>query len=81
MLDNEWKTTAYPFVPGHEVVGTIAALGEHVHHLQPGQTVGLGWFSGSCMHCHECMSGHHNLCASAEAAGSTTCPSRGCDAR
>ena len=67
MLDNEWHMTAYPFVPGHEIVGTIAAVGEHVGHLQAGQAAGLGWFSGSCMHCHECMSGDHNLCATAEA--------------
>lgn len=67
MLDNEWRMTTYPFVPGHEIVGHIAAAGEHVAHLRPGQAVGLGWFSGSCMHCHECMSGDHNLCLTAEA--------------
>lgn len=67
MLDNDWQMTTYPLVPGHEIVGTIAAVGEHVRHLYPGQTVGLGWFSGSCMYCHECMSGDHNLCATAEA--------------
>jgi uncharacterized zinc-type alcohol dehydrogenase-like protein len=66
MLDNEWQMTEYPFVPGHEIVGKIATLGEGVSHLEPGQTVGLGWFSKSCMTCKECMSGNHNLCPSAE---------------
>ena len=66
MLHNEWQMTEYPFVPGHEIVGKIATLGEGVNHLQPGQTVGLGWFSKSCMTCKECMSGNHNLCPSAE---------------
>lgn len=66
MLDNEWQMTEYPFVPGHEIVGKIATLGEGVNHLQPGQTVGLGWFSKSCMTCKECMSGNHNLCPSAQ---------------
>jgi alcohol/geraniol dehydrogenase (NADP+) len=66
MLDNEWGMTQYPFVPGHEVIGTVAAVGEHVRHLQAGQTVGLGWFSQSCMTCHECLSGDHNLCVTAE---------------
>jgi uncharacterized zinc-type alcohol dehydrogenase-like protein len=66
MLDNDWMMTAYPFVPGHEVAGRIAALGENVKHLQVGQRVGLGWFSESCMTCPQCMSGDHNLCASAE---------------
>lgn len=66
MLDNEWGMTAYPFVPGHEVVGTIAEVGEGVRHLAKGDRVGLGWFSGSCMTCRTCMSGDHNLCAQNE---------------
>ncbi|MCH8476048.1 MAG: NAD(P)-dependent alcohol dehydrogenase [Opitutales bacterium] len=60
---NEWGMSTYPLVPGHEVVGTIAATGEAVRHLSPGQKVGLGWFSGSCLTCPDCMSGDHNLCA------------------
>lgn len=66
MLNNDWGITQYPFVPGHEIVGTIAAVGAHVKNLKIGQRVGLGWFSGSCMHCHPCMSGDHNLCGTIE---------------
>ena len=66
MLDNEWSMSQYPFVPGHEVVGTVHALGEGVTHLTVGLTVGLGWYSGSCMVCSQCMSGDHNLCPKAE---------------
>jgi uncharacterized zinc-type alcohol dehydrogenase-like protein len=66
ILNNEWQISTYPFVPGHEVVGTIARTGGNVKHLQVGDTVGLGWFSGSCMTCDQCMSGNHNLCASNE---------------
>jgi len=66
MLDNEWHMSQYPFVPGHEVVGTVAALGANVKHLKTGQRVGLGWFSGSCLTCPTCMSGDHNLCPSNE---------------
>ncbi|MBW4466354.1 MAG: NAD(P)-dependent alcohol dehydrogenase [Pegethrix bostrychoides GSE-TBD4-15B] len=66
MLNNDWGVTQYPFVPGHEVVGTIAAVGERVTTLNVGQRVGLGWFSDSCMHCTACMSGDHNLCPTAE---------------
>ena len=62
MLDNDWDQSVYPLVPGHEVVGTIAAVGDSVDHLRPGQTVGLGWVSRSCMTCRHCMSGDHNLC-------------------
>src|SRR3954469_2044173 len=63
MLDNEWGMTKYPFVPGHEAVGTIVALGEQAKGLQLGQRVGIGWSAYSCLHCHECLSGYHNLCA------------------
>ncbi len=66
MANNEWGMSQYPVVPGHEVVGTIAAVGERVNTLQVGQQVGLGWFSRSCMTCEWCMSGHHNLCLTAE---------------
>jgi alcohol/geraniol dehydrogenase (NADP+) len=63
MLDNEWGMSSYPLVPGHEVSGTVHALGERVKHLAIGQKVGLGWYSRSCMHCAQCMAGDHNLCA------------------
>ncbi|MDX2437375.1 MAG: NAD(P)-dependent alcohol dehydrogenase [Acidobacteriota bacterium] len=64
MLDNEWGMTQYPFVPGHEVAGTISRVGEEVGNLEVGQRVGLGWHAGYCMTCHSCMEGDHNLCAS-----------------
>ncbi|PAX52477.1 NADPH-dependent aldehyde reductase Ahr [Brunnivagina elsteri] len=66
MLKNDWGITKYPLVPGHEVMGSIAAVGDHVTTLEIGQRVGLGWFSHSCMHCEWCMSGNHNLCLTAE---------------
>ena len=54
MLNNEWGMTQYPFVPGHEIVGTIDAVGEAVTHLSVGQVVGLGWHSNYCHHCMSC---------------------------
>ena len=66
MLDNEFGWTQYPFVPGHEAVGVITAKGDHVPKLEVGQTVGLGWFSGSCMACSSCLAGDHNHCTSVE---------------
>ncbi len=62
MLDNDWRITRYPFVPGHEIVGKITELGSQVRHLKVGQSVGVGWNVASCLTCDECMSGHHNLC-------------------
>ena len=66
MINNEWGDSEYPLVPGHEIVGKIAKLGANVKHLKVGDTVGLGWFSGSCMTCDQCLSGNHNLCATGE---------------
>ena len=63
MLDNEWGMSQFPFVPGHEAVGTIVALGEHAKGLNIGQRVGVGWTAYSCLSCHECLSGDHHLCA------------------
>ncbi len=65
MLNNDWGMTTYPFVPGHEVSGTIAALGAQVTHLRIGQRVGLGWHAGYCETCPSCLGGDHNLCAGA----------------
>ena len=63
---DEWGMSEYPLVAGHEVVGTVAEVGSAVKHLHEGQKVGLGWISGSCMTCHTCMEGDHNLCESAD---------------
>jgi len=65
MLDNEWGVTSYPLVPGHEVVGTVSAVGADVTRLKPGQKVGLGWHAGYCLTCPTCQSGDHNMCADA----------------
>ncbi len=66
MLDNDWGMTAYPLVPGHEVVGTVMAVGDHAKRVKVGDRVGLGWYSNSCGACAQCLSGNQNLCATAE---------------
>ena len=67
MLDNDWRMTAYPFVPGHEIVGKVLAIGPSVKHIEVGQTVGIGWTASSCLTCDQCISGNHNLCNSSQA--------------
>ncbi len=62
MLDDEWGMTTFPLVPGHEVVGTVAALGDQAKGLKIGQRVGVGWCASSCLSCPQCLSGHQNLC-------------------
>jgi len=66
MINNEWGMTQFPFVPGHEVAGTISAVGKDITHLKVGDRVGLGWHSAYCNTCPSCMEGDHNLCGSAQ---------------
>jgi D-arabinose 1-dehydrogenase-like Zn-dependent alcohol dehydrogenase len=52
----------YPIVPGHEVVGTIDAVGPGVPEWKPGDRVGLGWNGGYCGHCDHCRRGDFFAC-------------------
>ncbi len=67
VLNNDWGISQYPAILGHEVTGRITAIGPNTKGLAVGQRVGVGWFSGSDMHCRQCMSGNHHLCAEAQA--------------
>jgi uncharacterized zinc-type alcohol dehydrogenase-like protein len=64
MVNNDFGTTQYPLVPGHEVVGTVEAVGPCAQGITVGQRVGLGWFASSCLTCEWCKSSNHNLCPS-----------------
>ncbi|WP_109127287.1 NAD(P)-dependent alcohol dehydrogenase [Dyella sp. C11] len=67
MIENQWGMSKFPFVPGHEVVGRVTAMGANAKGLKIGQRVGIGWTASTCMHCHQCLSGHQNLCAQSQA--------------
>jgi uncharacterized zinc-type alcohol dehydrogenase-like protein len=62
VLNNDWGLSQYPAILGHEVIGRVTTTGSNAKGLKVGQRVGVGWSSGSCMHCHQCMSGSHHLC-------------------
>jgi len=64
LIDNDWDISHYPLVPGHEIVGTVAATGTAVEWLNLGERVGVGWQSGSCLRCEWCLNGYENLCQS-----------------
>jgi uncharacterized zinc-type alcohol dehydrogenase-like protein len=66
LINNEFGFSRYPLVPGHEVIGKVVAMGSGAKLVQTGQTVGLGWNSGSCLHCAQCLAGDHNMCRSLE---------------
>ena len=59
----------YPRVPGHEVIGTIEALGPDVEGWDVGARVGVGWFPGSCGYCTQCR--HDNAFACENVKGAT----------
>jgi len=67
LIANDWGISQYPFIPGHEIIGTVSAVGSEVKSLEAGQRVGLGWQSNSCGHCEWCTKAQENLCPEAEA--------------
>src|SRR5690606_2502002 len=61
----------YPIVPGHEIVGRVAALGQGVTGLTVGQRVGVPWLGRACGVCAYCREGRENLCDNPEFTGAT----------
>jgi uncharacterized zinc-type alcohol dehydrogenase-like protein len=66
LISNDWGISQYPFIPGHEIVGKVAAVGAEVRSLKVDERVGLGWQSNSCGECEWCTRGMENLCPAAE---------------
>ncbi|ATJ83975.1 alcohol dehydrogenase AdhP [Halomonas beimenensis] len=58
-----------PFIPGHEGVGHVAAVGEGVTHLKEGDRVGVPWLYSACGHCEHCLGGWETLCESQQNTG------------
>jgi uncharacterized zinc-type alcohol dehydrogenase-like protein len=61
-IDDYYAITDYPFVPGHEIVGYVSALGREASGLKEGDRVGIGWQGRSCMQCEWCLKGEEQLC-------------------
>lgn len=59
---NDWGRTSYPIVPGHEIVGTVAAVGERVTRHQVGDRVAIGCMVDSCMECVHCDADLEQYC-------------------
>ena len=66
-----FRGIAYPRVPGHEVAGTIDALGEGVGVWKLGDRVGVGWHGGHCFECDPCRRGHFINCQRGKITGIT----------
>jgi D-arabinose 1-dehydrogenase-like Zn-dependent alcohol dehydrogenase len=61
--EGHWPGLQYPRVPGHEVVGTVDAVGAGLTQWKAGQRVGVGWHGGHCGHCNECRNGNFFGCS------------------
>jgi alcohol dehydrogenase, propanol-preferring len=59
----------FPVVPGHQVIGTVTALGDHAGRFHTGDRVGVAWIFSACGKCKFCLSGNENLCAEFKATG------------
>jgi D-arabinose 1-dehydrogenase-like Zn-dependent alcohol dehydrogenase len=57
-----WPGIQYPRVPGHEVIGIVDAVGEHVKPWKRGQRAGVGWHGGNCGYCDACRRGEFFAC-------------------
>lgn len=62
IVDGELTEAALPLIPGHEIVGTVAALGPGVADLAIGERVGVPWLGFTCGTCPSCRQGRENLC-------------------
>lgn len=66
LIDNDWGISKYPFIPGHEIVGKITAIGSAVKDRKVGDRVGIGWQADSCGICEWCRKGEEHLCAQSQ---------------
>ncbi|MEM9754887.1 MAG: zinc-dependent alcohol dehydrogenase [Pseudomonadota bacterium] len=62
---------APPFIPGHEGVGEVAAIGPGVTHLKEGDRIGAPWLHSACGRCEHCVGGWETLCESQQMTGYT----------
>ncbi|EJL67135.1 NAD(P)-dependent alcohol dehydrogenase [Flavobacterium sp. CF136] len=61
---NEWYGTIYPIVPGHEIVGRVTKVGDHVKNFKVGDLAGVGCMVDSCRECENCKKDLEQYCDS-----------------
>jgi uncharacterized zinc-type alcohol dehydrogenase-like protein len=61
-VKGEWGPKEYPQCVGHEIIGSVVAVGEEVTKFQVGDFAGVGCFTDSCRECRECKAGDQNYC-------------------
>lgn len=69
-IDGDWQPLpTLPLIPGHEVTGHVAGLGEGASGFALGDPVGVPWLYSACGTCEMCLMGMETICAQAEATG------------
>lgn len=71
IVDGELRQPKLPLIPGHEVIGTVVALGPEVHQFSIGDRIGIPWVGYTCGQCRYCLKGQENLCNHAGFTGYT----------
>lgn len=71
LVDGELTQPKLPLIPGHEIVGTVAQVGEGVERFRIGERVGVPWLGWTCGRCCYCRSDQENLCDRAQFTGYT----------
>src|SRR6185503_17815939 len=61
---NDWHNSRYPVVPGHEIIGTVTAVGPEVTKYKVGDTVAVGTIVDADLTCRECVAGWEQFCLS-----------------
>ena len=69
VVDGELTEPKLPLIPGHQIVGTVVAMGERVERFTLGERVGVPWLGSTCHQCRYCQSGRENLCDQAQYTG------------
>lgn len=68
--DGDWPVKPKPpFIPGHEGVGHVSAVGTGVRHVKEGDRVGVPWLHTACGHCKHCLGGWETLCTEQQNTG------------
>jgi len=71
VIDGELSDPTIPFIPGHEIVGTVATMGAAVTRFKVGDRLGVPWLGWTCGECSFCREGQENLCDRAKFTGYT----------